>query len=136
MWQVKELSRHCLDVLCKLHVRSSIDYAITVFGPSLNNQQIKKLDTLLYRAAKIVSGAQKFTSKDNLLRGLGWENTTKRIEFLCLTQFHKIIHRQTTPLIHECLPPKLHSRYPTKRTFEHYPCKKAFFENSFFPFHN
>ena len=134
MWQVKELSRHCLDVLCKLHVRSSIDYAITVFGPSLNNQQIKKLDTLLYRAAKIVSGAQKFTSKDNLLRELGWENTTKRIEFLCLTQFHKIIHRQTTPLIHECLPPKLHSRYPTKRTFEHYPCKKAFFENSFFPF--
>ena len=25
---VKELSRHCLDVLCKLHIRSSIDYCI------------------------------------------------------------------------------------------------------------
>ena len=58
MWQVKELSRHCLDVLCKLHVRSSIDYAITVFGPCLNLVQIKKLDNLLYRAAKIVTGAQ------------------------------------------------------------------------------
>ena len=126
MWSVKELSRHCLDVLCKLHIRSSIDYCITVFGPCLNQLQIQKLDTLLYRAAKIVTGAQKFTSKDNLLRELGWENTNKRIEFLCLTQFHKIIHRHTTPLIYESLPPLLDSRYPTKRTFEHYPCKKNF----------
>ena len=133
MWSVKELSRHCLDVLCKLHVRSTIDYCITVFGPSLTQQQVHKLDTLLYRAAKIVTGAQKFTSKDNLLRELGWENTNKRIEFLCLTQFHKIIHRQTTPLIYESLPPLLFSRYPTRRTFEHYPCKKTFFEKSFFP---
>ena len=134
LWQVKGLSRHCLDVLCKLHVRSSIDYAITAFGPCLNLMQIKKLDTLLYRAAKIVTGAQKFTSKHNLFCELGWENTSKRIEYLCLTQFHKIVHRDTTPLIHECLPPLLMSRYPTRRTFEHYPCKKTFFENSFFPY--
>ena len=112
----------------------SIEYGITVFGPSLNLLQIKKLDTLLYRAAKIVTGAQKFTSKDNLFTELGWENTSKRIEYLCLTQFHKIIHRETTPLIQECLPPLLNSRYPTKRTFEHYPCRKSFFENSFFPY--
>ena len=133
MWSVKELSRHCLDMLCKLHIRSTIDYCITVFGPSLNQLQIQKLDTLLYRAANIVTGAQKFTSKDNLLRELGWENTNKRIEFLCLTQFHKIIHRQTTPLIYESLPPLLLSRYPTRRTFEHYPCKQTFFVKSFFP---
>ena len=134
MWQVKELSRHCLDVLTKMHVRSSIDYALTVFGPCLNLVQIKKLDNLLYRAAKIVTGAQKFTSQDNLFRELGWETTTQRIELLCLTQFHKIIHKQTTPLIQECLPPLLSSRYPTKRTFEHYPCKKESFVKSFFPY--
>ena len=96
--------------------------------------QIKKLDNLLYRAAKIVTGAQKFTSQDNLFRELGWETTTQRIELLCLTQFHKIIHKQTTPLIQECLPPLLSSRYPTKRTFEHYPCKKESFVKSFFPY--
>ena len=133
MWSVKELSRHCLDLLCKLHVRASIDYCLTVFGPCLNLLQIKKLDNLLYRAAKIVTGAQKFTSHDNLLKELGWETTTQRIELLCLSQFHKIMHKQTTPLIQECLPPLLNSRYPTKRTFEHYPCKKTFFEKSFFP---
>ena len=53
---------------------------------------------------------------------------------MCLSQFHKIVHRQTTPLIQECLPPLLNSRYPTKRTFENYPCKKTSFEKSFFPY--
>ena len=134
MWQVKELSRQCLDVLFKLHVRSSIDYAITVFGPSLNDSQIKTLDNLTYRAARLVTGAQKYTSSEKLLNELGWENTTKRIEYLCLTQFYKIIHRQTTPLVHECLPPRLNSNYPTNRTFQHYPFMSSFFVNSFFPF--
>ena len=133
IWQVKELSRHCLDVLCKLHVSASIDYCLTVFGPCLNLMQIRKLDNLKYRAAKIVTGAQKFTSQDNLFRELGWETTTQRIKQLCLTQFHKIMHRQTTPLIQDCLPSLLNTRYPTKRTFEHYSCKKTFFEKSFFP---
>ena len=134
MWQVKELSRQCLDVLYKLHVRSSIDYAITVFGPSLNASQIKILDNLNYRAARLVTGAQKYTSSEKLLNELGWENTTKRIEYLCLTQFYKIIHRQTTPLVHENLPPRLNSNYPTNRTFQHYPFMSSFFVNSFFPF--
>ena len=134
LWKVKELSRQCLDVLYKLNIRSSIDYAITVFGPSLNNSQIKTLDNLNYRAARLVTGAQKYTSSEKLLNELGWENTTKRIEYLCLTQFYKIRYRQTTPLVHECLPPMLKSNYPTNRTFQHYPFMSSFFVNSFFPF--
>ena len=126
LWQVKGLSRQCLDVLYKLHIRSSIDYGISVFGPSLNNKQIEKLDNLQYRAAKIVTGALKFTSKENLQSELGWENTRKRIEFICLTQFRKIVNWETTPLIRDCLPPLLNQRYPTNRTFEHYPDKKEF----------
>ena len=122
------------DILFKLHVRSSIDYAITVFGPSLNDSQIKTLDNLTYRAARLVTGAQKYTSSEKLLNELGWENTTKRIEYLCLTQFYKIIHRQTTPLVHECLPPRLNSNYPPNRTFQHYPLMSSFLVTSVFPF--
>ena len=69
MSQVKGLSRQCLDVLYKLHVRSSIDYAIVVFGPSLNVQQLRKLDSLNYRAARLVTGALKFTNSVKLLNG-------------------------------------------------------------------
>ena len=134
MWQVNGLSRQCLDVLYKLHIRSSIDYAITVFGPSLNAMQIKKLDNLNYRAARIVTGAQKSTSSAKLLNELGWETTINRIEYLCLTQFYKIRHRLTTPLVHECLPPLLNSKYPTNRTFQHYPFMSSFFTNSYFPY--
>ena len=45
------------------------------FGPSLNNQQLEKFDNLQYRAAKIVTGALKFTSTENLQRELCWENS-------------------------------------------------------------
>ena len=134
MWSVKGLSRQCLDILYKLHVRSSIDYAISVFGPSLNNSQIKTLDNLNYRAARLVTGAQKFTNSEKLLNELGWESTRKRIDYLCLTQFYKIFHKLTTPLVQECLPPRLNSNYPTNRTFQHYPFMSSFFVNSYFPF--
>ena len=134
MWQVNGLSRQCLDVLYKLHVRSSIDYALTVFGPSLNAMQINKLDKLNYRAARIVTGAQKSTSSVKLFNELGWETTTNRIEYLCLTQFYKIKHRLTTPLVFECLPPLLDSKYPTNRTFQHYPFMNNSFTNSYFPY--
>ena len=46
MWQVKELSRQCLDLLTKMHVRASIDYAITVFGPCLNLMQTRPHTTV------------------------------------------------------------------------------------------
>ena len=134
IWKVKELTRHCLDVLCKLHIRASIDYCLTVFGPCLNQLQISKLDSLLYRAGKICTGALKFTSRDKVLKELGWENTSKRLEYLSLCQFHKIMHLNTTELVRECLPPPNVSRYPTKRTFQNYPCKKTCFTNSFFPY--
>ena len=44
------------------------------------------------------------------------------------------MHLNTTELVRECLPPLNVSRYPTKRTFQNYPCKKTCFTNSFFPY--
>ena len=114
---------HGLD-WASLHIRASIDYCLTVFGPCLNQLQISKLDSLLYRAGKICTGALKFTSRDNVLKELGWESTSKRLEFSSLCQFHKVMHLNTTELVRECLPPLNASRYPTKRTFQNYPCKK------------
>ena len=131
---VKGLSRQCLDVLYKLHIRSSIDYSLIAFGPSLNDSQLKILDNLNYRAARLVSGAQKYTSCEKLLKDLAWEDTRARIKYLCLCQLYKIMSHMTTPLVHECLPPLLNHRYPTNRTFEHYPFMSNFFVNSFFPY--
>ena len=133
MFQVKGLSRQCLDILYKLHVRSSIDYAIVVFGPSLNAMQLKKLDSLNYRAARLVTGALKFTNSEKLLNELGWESTSKRIEYLSVTLFYKIT-KNITLSVYECLPPLLNSNYPTNRTYQHYPFMCNFFTNSYFPY--
>jgi hypothetical protein len=46
LWKIKQLSRQTIDVMYKLHVRSTIDYCIQVFGPCLTKQQILRLDTL------------------------------------------------------------------------------------------
>ena len=134
MYQVKGLSRQCLDSLYKLNIRSSIDHAIVVFGPSLTAQQLRKLDSLNYRAARIVSGCLRYTNSEKLLNDLGWENTSMRIEYLSLTLFYKIRYGLTTQSVQECLPPLLNSQYPTKRTFQRYPFKCNFFTNSYFPY--
>ena len=48
--------------------QTSIDYCFTVFVFVfvLNQMHIKQLDILLYKAAKLVSGAQKFTSQASI----------------------------------------------------------------------
>ena len=48
-------------------VRSSIDYGNLVVGRSLNQAQLKNLDNLNYRAAKLVTGALKYASNEKLL---------------------------------------------------------------------
>ena len=87
-----------------------------------------------YRAARLVTGALKFTNSDKLLNELGWECTTKRIEYLSVTLFYKITHRLTTLCVLDCLPPLLNSKYPTNRTYQHNPFMCNFFTNSYFPY--
>ena len=98
------------------------------------NEPLRKLDSLNYRAARIVSGCLRYTNSEKLLNDLGWENTSMRIEYLSLTLFYKIRYGLTTQTVQECLPPLLNSQYPTKRTFQHYPFKCNFFTNSYFPY--
>ena len=71
---VKLLSRQTLDLLYKLTVRSVIDYGLPIYCKSLKQTEISRLENLQYRAAKLVTGAFHFTSKDKLNIELGWES--------------------------------------------------------------
>ena len=71
-----------------MHVRSCIDYCLPVYGPSLNNTQVNKLDQLQYRAARMATMAMKFTSKEKIFKDLGWESIECRIKYLSLCLFH------------------------------------------------
>ena len=135
MWSINQLSRQTLDIIYKIHIRPCIDYAIQAFGSSLTRDNLKKLDSLQYRAACIVTGALKFTSKEKLLTELGWESNTERFDFLMLCHFHKIVLYQTRANIRPCMPQPLISNYPNRhRRFSRYKYTNTDFEKSFFPY--
>ena len=96
---VKMLKRQTLDVLYKLQVRSLLDYSLPVFYNSLSAKQKVRLDKIQYTAAKIVTGALHFTSKEKLNNELGLETTQSRTESLGLSIFHKIVKNQKGPLL-------------------------------------
>ena len=59
---VKLLSRHTLDILYKIAVRSVIDYALPVYCNTLKQTELSRLENLQYRAANLVTGTFHFTS--------------------------------------------------------------------------
>ena len=135
MWSINQLSRQTLDILYKLHVRPCIDYAIQAFGPGLTRDNLRKLDSLQYRASCIVTGALKFSSKEKLLTELAWESNTERFDYLMLCHFQKIVLYQTRANIRECLPQLLVSNYPNRhRRFTRYSSTNKDFEKTFFPY--
>ena len=91
---VKFLKRNSLDFLYKITVRSVIDYALPIYANNLKLTDLARLDRLQYRAAKLVTGALHFTSRDKLNNELGWENMQNRINFLGLS-FYLLFFRYT-----------------------------------------
>ena len=68
---VKQLNRSILDLPYKLTVRSIIDYAMPVYYGNLKLTERKRLDQILYRAAKLVTGTLHYTSQLKLNIELG-----------------------------------------------------------------
>ena len=124
-------------MLYKVTIRSVIDYALPIYANTLKQTEIARLERLQYRAAKVVTGALHFSSKDKLNVELGWESIQKLIEFLGLSLFHKIHLRETRPLIRQCMS-KLdyEKRYEmrSKEGFSPYPNYGNKLSNSFLPF--
>ena len=133
---VKMLKRGTLDLLYKITVRSVIDYALPVYGNTLKQTDLARLDQLQYRAAKLVTGALHYTSREKLNEELGWENFKTRINFLGLCFFHKIHLHETRPLIRSCLTPFDMEKRVTrsKGGYTPYPNYGSKFLNSYFPY--
>ena len=135
IYKVRELNRKTLDIMYKMHVRSCIDYCLPVYGPSLSNTQVNKLDQLQYRAARMATMAMKFTSKEKIFSDLGWESIENRIKYLSLSLFHKIHIHGTRPLIRSCMPPinQYQNFTRSNKYYNTFTQKDTTFRNSFFP---
>jgi hypothetical protein len=57
---------------------------------NLKQTDIARLENLQYRAAKIITRALHFTSKEKLNTEFGWETILTRGDFLGLNMFQKI----------------------------------------------
>ena len=139
LFSARLLSRKTLEMSYKMYVRSKIDYCLQVYGPTLNKTQIAKLDKVQYRAARLATQTMKSTSREKLLKDVGWETITQRIDYLSICHFHKMITGQTRERILECLPPRTNIAFNlrNKRHFEKYPytarLRHKFLDKSFFP---
>ena len=134
---VKYLSRQTLDLLYKIMVRSIIDYALPVYFHTLRQTEIKRFEEIQYRAAKLVTGAYHFTSKEKLNLELGWESIDSRANILSLDIFHKIHKKETRPLITSCMPKVNWQRSDYLRSKDVYlpfNCYNTTFSKSFFPY--
>ena len=132
---VKCLSRATLDILYKLTVRSVIDYGLIIYFNSLRQTEVARLTQLQYRAAKLVTGALHFSSRDKLNAELGWETLSVRAEFLGLSLLHKIHLNETRPLVRKCMP-GLDLRNVNTRSnggYLPFPYNGDKFSRSFFP---
>ena len=133
---VKLLKRQTLDLLYKITVRSVIDYALPVYFKTLKQTEISRLENIQYRAAKVVTGAFHYTSREKLNIELGWETIEKRSDLLSLNIFHKIHLHETRPLIRNCMPKLDIERTHALRSKGGYIPSKNYgtkFKKSFFP---
>ena len=129
------LLRNTLDILYKLTVRSIIDYGLTIFGTTLKQSDLDRLERLQYSAAKICTGALHLTSKEKLNIELGWESIKTRIDFLGLCFFQKIHVGETRPLVTTYMTE--YNANPNSRqkgTYSLHPNYGVKFTNSFFPY--
>ena len=101
---MKYLKRSTLDLLYKLTVRSVVDYGLVIYFHTLRQTQKAKLFQIQYRAAKLCTGALKFTSQIKLEKELAWESISDRADFLGICIFHKILLGLTRALITKCMP--------------------------------
>ena len=98
MKQLKKwVSHNVLEVIYKLYVRPHIDYGDMVYDVSvLENNSIfnienknsisKRVESIQYEAARIVSGAWKTSCISKLYQNLGWESLSdRRVEPLTIT---------------------------------------------------
>ena len=85
------LSRKSLLTIHKSFISPNLDYADTIYDKQLNESLKKKIESVQYNAALIITGAIKGTCRDKIYQELGLESLADRRWSRKLIFFHKII---------------------------------------------
>jgi hypothetical protein len=127
-----KLDRFTLEKLYNSYVRSKLEYG-NIIWDNCTKQQSDLLESIHYRAAKIVSGAIHRTSHNIVFNELGWDSLGERRHKQRLKVFFKMGKSEAPQYLNDLIPATQerydfrHDNYPTQYG------RTSSFRNSFIP---
>lgn len=130
-----KLNRKTLETLYFAFIRSKLEYANIVWD-NCNKQLSDLVESVQYRAAKIVSGAIHRTSHKIVYKELGWESLEERRRKQRLNVFYKAVSGEAPAYLKDAIPqPNAEqNRYSLRNEHNYTPprTRTSAFHNSFF----
>ena len=148
MRQLKKwVSHNVLDMVYKLYVRTHLEYDDVIFhtddiekSPPFvfdsRNFLAKKIESIQYEAARILTGAWKGTSIKKLYNNLGWESLNDRRVMRKLCVLHNTLNNRCPRYLFNLVNIRqfsLDSRYCNQFLLKAIPCNKTIYKTSFLP---
>ena len=131
------LSRKSLLTIYKSFVRPILDYTEIIYDKSFNESFKRKNEMVQYRAALVITGAIKGTSRDRLYQELGLESLANTRWSRRLFFFHKLTQGLLPSYLQTYHNVVSEGAYLTGSTTQNkikpIPARTKVFENSFFP---
>ena len=106
----KYASRTTLDHMYKLYVRPHLVYGDVSYHDQ-NMSLSRKLESIQYEAALVVSGAWKGTKMDRLHEEFGWEMLGNRRWYRRVSLFYKIVNNQAPEYLRKYVPDENRNHY-------------------------
>ncbi len=130
------LPRSSLEVIYLSFIRPIMEYADVVWD-HMTDQDCTLLENIQLAAARVVTGAIRYTSHAKIYEECGWDTLQARREKHKLALFHKIIHKDTPAYLYDHIPPTVGTRagrpLRNNSNFTLIKTYKDYFDNSFFP---
>jgi hypothetical protein len=126
------LNRKSLETIYTSFIRPCIEYADVVWDNCLQADK-EDLQKIQNEAGRIVSGATKLVSINELHNELGWESLSERRRKHKLCLFYKMCHNSTPSYLSELLPTKFGANSRHANNFHTLSSRSNTYFNSFLP---
>ena len=104
-----KLDRKTLETTYFSFVRPILEYSCVVWSDCTQHDS-ELLESVQKRAARIVSGGTRGTSRETLYKELGWQSLKDRRDFHCLCHFYKIMNDLSPSYLPQYMPVSVEAR--------------------------
>ena len=126
-----------LITIYKSFIRPHLDYGDMIYDQSFNMSFQRKMESIQYNAALVITGAIRGSSREKLYQELGLETLQQRRWYRKLCCFYKILKSHSPKYLYSIIP-TLNMTYRTRQCnkIPTINVKHNFFKNTFFSFNN